>query len=626
MKTTGRTAVRVAVPVKLARLRVWVDKGRHWSGADRLILWALTVQPRTTADLHRDACIPARLVNEIILRLMRFGWIELAATSRGAAFRATGAGQEMVETFDTLPPVTKRTARRVSFVLEPFEWKAFGLRDLKPYRLNEIENIAREHDVRRIDVEGDWRQMGVEDLFAAADQMLQDDEELSSIDFNASNSLEQFALFTVIDDAVKGLPPDPPAELVDAVRRAGGEKNPGAKVQVFAKGRRARRRDSGARTVSIPTFNPEDVVLSGLDHRDLLVETLRRASSHVVMHSTFLREAAFVEMQDEFRRTAKRGVRIDIFWGAAADERGRTENLEAAIAIIHRIAADHHLRDRAKVHLYSTGSHAKLIVADRGGGPEGEHVAVVGSCNWLSTGFHRTEASVVIRHPHAVALVAQQFADLVFGSATSSQVSADLTALARALRKQPAVDGPARVRIVAGDDHGEMVRTAREQAERSILVGGDRFGMAAEARTIVPLIKAAGRAVDTVICFSRPSGPVKRQDQRELTVQSAAAGVRLVQIPKRELHGKLLLWDDDHVVVTSLNWSSADTRRDAPQAEIGVYIQSPGLAADVRRRMLDDWPSLGPELSEPAPAKAESPTGRGTPRRRRSTAPPGTAR
>ena len=40
---TVKNAVRVAVPVKLARLRVWVDKGRHWSGVDRLVLWALVL-------------------------------------------------------------------------------------------------------------------------------------------------------------------------------------------------------------------------------------------------------------------------------------------------------------------------------------------------------------------------------------------------------------------------------------------------------------------------------------------------------------------------------------------------------------------------------------------------------
>lgn len=80
---SGHNAVRVAVPVKLARLRVWVDKGRHWSGVDRLILWALAVEPCTAGELAKVARIPARLIAEIILRMMRFGWVELAASQKG---------------------------------------------------------------------------------------------------------------------------------------------------------------------------------------------------------------------------------------------------------------------------------------------------------------------------------------------------------------------------------------------------------------------------------------------------------------------------------------------------------------------------------------------------------------
>ena len=203
-----------------------------------------------------------------------------------------------------------------------------------------------------------------------------------------------------------------------------------------------------------------------------------------------------------------------------------------------------------------------------------------------------------MRHPHAVAQVAQEFAELVFGSSTSSPVAADLTTLARTLKKQSALGGDARLQIVAGDDHGALIRQARETAEHSIVIGGDRFGVAAEARTIVPMVKAAKRPVDAVICYSRPSGPVTKQDARDLSGIAAAAGVRLVQIPDRELHGKFLLWDEDHVVITSLNWSSADTRSDAPQDEIGIYVRSPGLAADLRRRLLDDWPALNPAAQQ----------------------------
>lgn len=610
-------AVRVVVPVKLARLRVWVDKGRHWSGADRLVLWALSVQPRTATDLAAEACLPARLINEIVLRMMRFGWVELAATPKGAAFRATRVGREAFQHFEVLPPVTKRTARRVSFVLEPTEWRAFGLRDLKPYRPREVDSIAREHDVRRMFVDGGWEQMSTQDIYSAAEQVLPDDEELSTVDFNASNADDQFALFTVLNGVVKGMPPDPPNDLVELVKHAASERSPGEPVRIKSSRRASKALESPTDTaIALPALNPADIVLSGPDHRELLLDILRRARARFVMHSTFLREAAFLELQDEFRRAAKRGVHIDIFWGAARDERGLASNLGAAIAINHLISADHHLRGRARVHLYSTHSHAKLLLADQGGGPEGEHVAVIGSCNWLSTGYTRVEGSVVIRHPQAVSRIAQEFADLVFGSSTSSQVAGHLTTISRTLKKQSGPSGDARLQVVAGDAHGVLLREAREKAERSIVIGGDRLGFAAEARTIVPMITAAKRDVDAVICFSRPSGPVTRQDQRNLTTQAAAANVRLVQIPDRELHGKFLLWDDDHVVITSLNWSSADTRRDMPQAEIGLYLQSPGLASDLRRRLLEDWPALGPSVE----AENTADPSKGKPRRSRQVA------
>ena len=595
---SAKNAVRVAVPVKLARLRVWVDKGRHWSGVDRLILWALAVEPSTASELAKTARIPARLITEIILRMMRFGWVELAAAQRGASFRATEAGREVVETFETLPPVTRRVARRVSFSMEPFAWRAYGLRDLKPYRLAEIEVIEREHDVRRLIIDGGWGQLSSLELYAAADQVLADDEELSSIDYSSSDTVDQFALFTVIGDSIKGLPPDPAAQLVDAIRRAAKDNRPGKAITIKPSRGSAASTTDGSIVRTLPV-RLDDVVLSGTDHRDRLIEILRQARSRLVMHSTFLRENAFIELQEEFGRAAKRGVKIDIFWGADRNESDRKANLEAAIAINHRITADQNLRGRARVHLYTTRSHAKLLIADATGRAAGEFVAVVGSCNWLYSGFNRVEASVVLRHPHVVARVAQEFAELVFDMATSSETASDLTSLARTLQTHTAPEGEAELLLVRGDDHSNLMRLARETAEKSIMVGGDRLGLAAEARTIIPMMAAAKRSVQGLICYSQPSGPVTYKDAKDLAALAGSAGVRLVQIHGRELHGKFLLWDDNHLVITSLNWSSADTRSDAPQGEIGLYIKSPGLAEDVRRRLVEGWPALDASILAP---------------------------
>jgi cardiolipin synthase len=610
---SGKNAVRVAVPVKLARLRVWVDKGRHWSGVDRLILWALAVEPCTAGELAKVARIPARLITEMILRMMRFGWVELAAAPKGASFRATEAGREVVETFETLPPVTRRVPRRISFAMEPFAWRAYGLRDLKPYRATEIGTIEREHDVRRIVIDGGWGRVSSLDLYTAADQVLPDDEELSSVDYAASDTIDQFALFTVLGNSIKGLPPDPAEQLVAAIRRAAADPKPGA-VMTMQPLRRSTTQQTGVGVVAAAPVQPDDIVLSGSDHRDRLIEILRQARSRFIMHSTFLRESAFVELQDEFKRAAKRGVVIDIFWGADRDERDRTANLEAAIAINHRIGADHDLRGRARVHLYTTRSHAKLLIADATGRAEGEFVAVVGSCNWLYSGFNRVEASIILRHPHAVARVAQEFAELVFDIATSSIVAADLTTLARTLRTHAVSGGEAKLQIVRGDEHAELMRLARETANKSIMVGGDRLGLAAEARTIIPMMAAAKRSVEGIMCYSKPSGPVAPQDANDLEALARSAGVHLVQIRDRELHGKFLLWDDDDLVITSLNWSSADTRSDAPQGEIGLHIKSPNIAASFRQRLIDGWPALDAAADAPSEAARKK---RRRPRRRR---------
>lgn len=283
---SGRHAVRVAVPVKLARLRVWVDKGRHWSGVDRLILWALAVEPSTAGELAKVACIPARLITEIILRMMRFGWVELAAARKGASFRATEAGREVVETFETLPPVTRRVPRRISFTMEPFAWRAYGLRDLKPYRPTEIEAIEREHDVRRLVIDGGWGRLSSLELYAAADQVLADDEELSSVDYSASDTVDQFALFTVIGNSIKGLPPDPAEQLVAAIRRAAKDNRPGTAMTIKPPRRASTSAMDGNIVRTVP-IHPEDIVLSGKDHRDRLIEILRQARSRLIMHSTF---------------------------------------------------------------------------------------------------------------------------------------------------------------------------------------------------------------------------------------------------------------------------------------------------------------------------------------------------
>ena len=62
--------------------------------------------------------------------------------------------------------------------------------------------------------------------------------------------------------------------------------------------------------------------------------------------------------------------------------------------------------------------------------------------------------------------------------------------------------------------------------------------------------------------------------------------IRLNDVP---LHGKFLAWDDDDIAVTSLNWGSARAQGDYPQADIGVHIHGPGVAANLIARYIERY-------------------------------------
>jgi phosphatidylserine/phosphatidylglycerophosphate/cardiolipin synthase-like enzyme len=575
--------VRVAVPVRAARLRVWVDKGNDWSAVDRLVLWALSVKPRNSKELADVAKVPARLLNGLILRLMRAGWVELATNSEGAAFRTSAAGNDALANAEALPSVPRPGSRLLSFCVEPFTLRAFGQRDLKPYRPSDIAKIRKEHDVREVLVEEAWSNLPGWKLHETAETILGDvagDEELTQIDFNKSTFAPAYALFTVSGNEIGGLPQEAPGDLIRAIKRAAAETKRGASVRLHT----PKIPTIAGASVASPPIDRNDILLTGAEHEKQLLAILKRARYRVVIHSTFLDSAAFAKLQDAFRDAADKGASIDVFWGAARDATTIKRNFEQAIEINQIIQKDPALRDRARVHMVCTRSHAKLVLADDGS--IGRYVAIVGSCNWLSTGFKRIETSIVLRHSHAIADCAQDFADLILAAIPVSETVGELTKLARGLRKLSAPSGASRIRMVRGDMHDEAIRFARNNAAQRIMVGGDRLGRGAEPKTLIPLVSASKRNdVEGTIYYSRVSAPVSKADATALKRETEATRVRLIEVPDGELHGKFLLWDDDNIIMTSLNWSSADTRRDTPYAEIGVHLTGPGLAKDISARL-----------------------------------------
>mgnify|MGYP001342188343 FL=1 len=71
---------------------------------------------------------------------------------------------------------------------------------------------------------------------------------------------------------------------------------------------------------------------------------------------------------------------------------------------------------------------------------------------------------------------------------------------------------------------------------------------------------------------------MKNRHARKLAEEAAENGVRLIKTGTIPLHGKFIAWDEDNLAITSLNWASASSDPDFPQADIGVHIVHPDIA------------------------------------------------
>ena len=311
----------------------------------------------------------------------------------------------------------------------------------------------------------------------------------------------------------------------------------------------------------------------------------------MIIHSTFLDADRFAVLVDLIRSACSRGVSFDLLWGAEKDEETERRNAADAARIAALVRSARDLAGRFVTHVRTTGSHAKLILLDT---PHDGWIAGVGSCNWLSSPFQSVELTVILRDQHAVADVMLALQQMVGRRGLADRIANELGLTARDLRRQPPNAGDATVRVVVGPTHERLIRTASGQARDRLVIGSHRLGSTARPGALMPGEVAAGRpGVKAVVLYTQTTGPIKNRHGRALREEAQVNGVVLAKTRKLPLHGKFIAWDQDDVVVTSLNWASASSDPDFPWGDIGVHVQGAGIASRVLARLDALFPELG---------------------------------
>jgi len=211
----------------------------------------------------------------------------------------------------------------------------------------------------------------------------------------------------------------------------------------------------------------------------------------------------------------------------------------------------------------------------------GEYVATIGSCNWLYTNFKPMEISVRLRSPKIVSDCLKVLEALIPKSNAGNYLREDLFTLGKRLNISSQCNtGAIQARIVTTGDHTEIVNNACDNAKDNIFVASNRAGNALENQVLAPIGNAVKkRKIESMVCYQRTNEKSLVTNEVMKALDDKYKEVKVQKV--YSAHAKVLCWDSDDVVVTSLNWLSKDDYG-GWYGEIGIYLNGTGLADYVK--------------------------------------------
>lgn len=566
------------------RARVVVQRTWGWSPVEELVLLHLDHAPGTMESVKSGLGLDAQVVGATLSRLMRFGLVELR-TSPVPSLATSPLGQRFIRSGQPLPERTVDREMSVNLIYERVGQSIFRRRDVDFVSERELRGFdyAVRFSREERDETDETMSLRVGRVMAGS---LRPGEWLRGV--RAVNSvLRRVYLKIDLNDVRNGIfPKGASEELVGALNATVATGNLPALAP-----------EEQASPPSIETeFDPDGFLVGSVDHVDRFVEIVDRASQDVFVLSTFVAEQADDKgreqrdrILDALERAIQRGVHCHLFFGTSLDKDAKHAN--AMEAIRERLSAGSLTRGFLQVHRDPVRSHAKFLAADDGNGGA---VVVIGSCNWLSSPFTAVELSVVLKASEAAAVGLDVLRSIVAALPDASRSRESLRFLAAELRRSSSDARERRVKpsdrpkcwlsVVYAADHEPLLRRAAHDAKRRFVCCTHRLGAPMVPALFTPA-EVAGRRLDDVrVLYSRQTGPVKRRHVSEQRERLHGL-VDLIGVREPQLHCKFLLWDDDHVVVSTMNWGSQSGRADDPLDEIGIHLTGLGLAEALLKRV-----------------------------------------
>lgn len=636
MKNERYQNLKLAIPFFYGKNKFTITRKSEWSVLDLLFLRKIAELPVSLETLEDYSNLKRQIVVQIVLPFVSNNWVEIIPIENTYVFSITGLGK-YISKFDAIPQFPEVYFRTRDYVLDPVGNRYYGLLKSSPLK---VESYLRIQELMKDGIKIKVMNLPVKSCFPNTEEIKKcvtyPGEHIEDLEFTNGNITLNETRFILLDRRKKSIEFNEDyssiftLELLNAVKLKfdfladqviadlanNDDENIVTNVESDTNQFVLNSKEPLLKFYEIGTKNIK-TVYGGNDHRIIFLELISKSTKYLIIHSTFISERSlydkslgrWTEIALELKSALRRGVEVTILFGKdkpdpddldededEVSQRKLMKSLDEIYKIeqllnrfndecISENITPLQLNDHKK-----TGSHSKYVVTHHS---EWGPALLLGSCNFFYSNFDRFEASVIIKDVQIV----HDFLKIssILCSAKDFH-SNDLHNYFSDLAKEILLTNHkfndstefANVAIVYKNQHYSLIDKAKVNAKKLIFITSDKLSNVSR-KPIFDSIKNNLNARKTVF-FSEKSEIFTHSDELQLREVLKCPEYKIdIQLhtpktnPRKKNHSKVLAWDKNDIVISSLNWLSANAsvnNATDPYHEIGIYIQAKDVVED----------------------------------------------
>lgn len=604
----------IAFPFKSGWSKFDIKKQSEWSVIDYLFLKEISLKSYSLKELCEYSNLQKQIVIQIILPLMKMGWVELIAYNHDFNFVITELGKEACSG-DKIPNLEDRYERGREFLVD-INNKYYGVNveGLFPQSESRVSQLQKDQEnffkftLPDCEIYPNYEAMykAVANPNEIVVSHLKDFhygiKDTKYILFDAHYNKEIKKLIFQQDDLIH--------KFSHKIRQIIQDRNFDDLLKnKKIKNKNLKNYNFESNYNFLMSSDALDMILGAENHRDILLKLIKESDDFLIIHSTFIGKWAILKGPDEYtdifieiKNALIRNVSVFILWGKDEPdeydenyEKSKNEILEVEKLLkeFNDSCLSEGIYNVINFNEFSkTGSHTKFIISKT----SNQYNLLFSTCNFFYTHFERFESSLLINDHKFIKEFLRIAADISSGRDLHSGSIRDtfMRYSAEIIEKnQNKSEKMIKVNLVLKYQHYDYVDLVKKTCKKHVYILSDKFNGIAERPIIDALKKSSCKKFafyssradnfsveqekNIVHRFSSPPYNVKTRlhDPKKLLANNKRA---------KKNHAKVLVWDTDHILITSLNWLSSNASRAESQKDIyhemGIYVEKSNIAVD----------------------------------------------